>query len=255
MVFQGDERKLHTTWRRSIPRFVFNLGFVNPRSVHYGLKWLAESEHRTLHLHEDLKEAGKLCEFDESLGNAMFVSHQWVAHHHPDPKMEQLAVLQQALQNLLAGRSHVHLPPTLEMFFGRLKCPSAADFTAKPLFLWYDYFSCPQSTCANATSNRQLAIDCIPSYVARCYFFVILCPFVESAPGQTLNYSTWEARGWCRLEYMARCLAREDGGIITIKSPHHQMLGANLNGVLKAHSAGSSASVSGAEDGVWSRPT
>ena len=86
-------------------------------------------------------------------------------------------------------------------------------------------------------------------------FFRHSVSLVESAPGQTLNYSTWEARGWCRLEYMARCLAREDGGIITIKSPHHQMLGANLNGVLKAHSAGSSASVSGAEDGVWSRPT
>ena len=164
----------------------------------------------------------------------MFVSHQWVTRHHPDPKMEQLDVLQQALQNLLAGRSHVCLPPAVELCFGRLKCPSAADFNAKPLFLWYDYFSCPQSTSADATSNRQMAIDCIPSYVARCYFFVILCPFVERAPGQTLNYSTWEARGWCRLEYMARCLAREDGGLITIKSPHHQMLVADLRGVLKA---------------------
>ena len=192
-----------------------------------------EVEILTLH-HEDLKEAGKLCEFDESLGNAMFVSHQWVTHHHPDPKMEQLGVLQQALQNLLAGRSHVHLPPTVEIGFGRLKCPSAADFKAKPLFLWYDYFSCPQSTSADATSNRQLAIDCIPSYVARCCFFVILCPFVESAAGQTLNYSTWEARGWCRLEYMAQCLAREDGRLITIKSPHHQLLVANHNGVPKA---------------------
>ena len=68
----------------------------------------------------------------------------------------------------------------------------------------------------------------------RCYFFVMLCPFVERAPGQALNYSSWEARGWCRLEYMARCLARADGRLITIKSPHHQMLMANTNGVLKA---------------------
>ena len=31
-------------------------------------------------------------EFDESDGNAMFVSHQWAGIDHPDPKLEQFKV-------------------------------------------------------------------------------------------------------------------------------------------------------------------
>ena len=216
--------------------------------------------------HEDLMEAGKLCEFDEEMGNAMFVSHQWVTSEHPDPEMEQLGVLQQALQNLLAGRSQVSRTPAEELWWKRVRCPSMSDFNAKALYLWYDYFSCPQGTSPEATLNRQLAIDCIPSYVARLapriksvvktgtswipenflvlsewlgpcprsFFFAILCPFVHGVDGRSLNYSTWEARGWCRLEYMARQLAREDGSIICIKTPHHQALAVDLNGVPKA---------------------
>ena len=68
----------------------------------------------------------------------------------------------------------------------------------------------------------------------RSFFFVILCPSVHGVDGRSLNYSTWEARGWCRLEYMARQLAREDGSIICIKTPHHQALAVDLHGVLKA---------------------
>ena len=38
------------------------------------------------------------------------------------------------------------------------------------------------------------------------FFFVILCPSLQSN-GRNLNHSTWEARGWCRLEQMARYFA------------------------------------------------
>jgi len=188
--------------------------------------------------HEDLMAAGKLCEFDEEMGNAMFVSHQWVTSEHPDPEMEQLGVLQQALQNLLAGRSQVSRAPAEELWMSRLRCPTMSDFNARALYLWYDYFSCPQGTSPQAALNQRLAIDCIPSYVARSFFFVILCPSVHGVDGRSLNYSTWEARGWCRLEYMARQLAREDGSIICIKTPHHQALAVDLHGVLKAPGTG-----------------
>ena len=36
-----------------------------------------------------------------SLGNAAFVSHQWVGKDHPDPESKQLRVLQDALQRIL----------------------------------------------------------------------------------------------------------------------------------------------------------
>lgn len=69
-------------------------------------------------------------------------------------------------------------------------------------------------------------------------FFVILCPFLRRANGSSLDYSTWEARGWCRLEYLARRMAREDGAIITIKTPNHPTLAGSVNGVAKAPGKG-----------------
>ena len=39
----------------------------------------------------------------QGVGKAIFVSHQWVTEDHPDPKGEQLKVLQAALLNLRSG--------------------------------------------------------------------------------------------------------------------------------------------------------
>ena len=33
-------------------------------------------------MHEELLDAGAVTEFDESMGNAMFVSHQWLSDTH-----------------------------------------------------------------------------------------------------------------------------------------------------------------------------
>ena len=35
----------------------------------------------------------------------IFVSHQWLGSSHPDPKSQQLPVLQEALRNILSGKS------------------------------------------------------------------------------------------------------------------------------------------------------
>ena len=53
--------------------------------------------------HEELKQKGLLVDFEESLGNAAFVSHQWVGKQHPDPEAKQLRILQDALQCLGLG--------------------------------------------------------------------------------------------------------------------------------------------------------
>ncbi|CAE7243578.1 btbd11b [Symbiodinium sp. CCMP2456] len=40
--------------------------------------------------HEELKAEGVLVKHEAKLGNAAFVSHQWIADKHPDPNGEQL---------------------------------------------------------------------------------------------------------------------------------------------------------------------
>ena len=51
--------------------------------------------------HEELKARGVLVEFQMNMGNAAFVSHQWVASSHPDPECRQMKVLQDALKNMM----------------------------------------------------------------------------------------------------------------------------------------------------------
>eukprot|EP00438_Fugacium_kawagutii_P032357 Skav234860 [mRNA] locus=scaffold840:125302:126576:- [translate_table: standard] len=179
--------------------------------------------------HEELVEEDALRCFDESMGRALFVSHQWLAMEHPDPNFEQLSVLQEALTNLCAGTTHVSLPPVVEIWFGRMRLPSVADFQKHKLYIWYDYFCIPQMQ-SNADS-RSCAISSIPSYIAMCYFFVILSPALEHEEGHTLSPDSWAERGWCRLENMARRLSREDGFVISVQVPGNPTLAQDIGGV------------------------
>lgn len=47
------------------------------------------------------------------------------------------------------------------------------------------------------------------SYVARCHFFLILCPALRHEKGHTVTLETWARRGWCRMEHMAQELGRD----------------------------------------------
>ena len=126
--------------------------------------------------HEEL--FGDLCEFDKALGNAVFVSHQWLSDQHPDPTGEQLKILQNALANMLSDQSRVTVLPVIEMFAGNVAAPTASELGARPLFIWYDYFSCPQGHM----QSRSSAINSIHAYVARSEFFMVLCPALEHQP-------------------------------------------------------------------------
>ena len=44
--------------------------------------------------HQELLQDAILVEYQSNLGKAMFVSHQWLTATHPDPKFQQLKVLQ-----------------------------------------------------------------------------------------------------------------------------------------------------------------
>ncbi|CAK9009143.1 Ankyrin repeat and KH domain-containing protein 1, partial [Durusdinium trenchii] len=126
-----------------------------------------------------------------------------------------------------------------EQFEGLDSCGVAGEAVARVsteyfsgLFLWYDYFSCPQleekgDACAYAegSNHLQMAIDSIPVYVSRCDFFMALCPVLSSPDGtETFSDYTWGDRGWCRVEQLVRDLTVNQGSWILVKSAMHQEL-------------------------------
>eukprot|EP00439_Symbiodinium_sp_Y106_P050874 s5750_g6.t1 len=151
----------------------------------------------TLKPHEELFAAGELSLFEDGLGKALFVSHQWVSQPHPDPEFKQFRVLQEALRNVTAGLSQISMDTITEAVFGLAQGISASEFRASKLFLWYDFFSVPQvplvlgegGQCENM---QQRAICSIPAYISRCQFFMALCPVIDSPDGsQVFSQVSW----------------------------------------------------------------
>ncbi|CAE7823403.1 ANKS1A, partial [Symbiodinium necroappetens] len=179
----------------------------------------------TIEPHEELQAQGSLVVFDRSMGNAAFVSHQWLSKHHPDPELKQLRVLQDALRHLLHKLTSVPVDPLTEVYVPTAQSLPLRDFQSKLLYLWYDYFSCPQLGQSGESrragrSGSQLAdaIDSIPAYVAECSYFLGLCPVVDCPDdGRVLGPISWAQRGWCRVERVLRELSR-DGSWILIQS-------------------------------------
>ena len=167
-----------------------------------------------------LKAKGLIVEYEPSLGQAAFASHQWVGHGHPDPEFEQMQVLQDVFKDLLSKDCWISVEPMTSMLAPTVKPFSSKGMRSRPLSLWYDYFSVPQSR-EKAGEQRQ-AIDCIPVYVAKCHFFFALCPIIES-PDQSKVFSprAWGERGWCRLEKVCRQLRSGDGSWVMIKGRKH----------------------------------
>ncbi|CAK9079345.1 Transient receptor potential channel pyrexia [Durusdinium trenchii] len=174
--------------------------------------------------HEELLAGGELTIFQKSLGKAAFVSHQWIGKGHPDPEFKQMQVLQDSLQNLISGTSEVNVDLVTEAVYFRSKGINASEWQAQNLYLWYDYFSCPQAAHVSE-QGLQKAISSIPSYVSRCDFFVALCP-VLSNPEETETFSehSWAHRGWCRVERVVYELTFNQGSWIMVKSAMHQEL-------------------------------
>eukprot|EP00913_Durusdinium_trenchii_P035974 g33658.t1 len=136
--------------------------------------------------------------------NAVFVSHQWASFEHPDPRFHQLCVLQQTLTYLLRTNLSVKSNLATYVVLKHGAKISSAEWRAKPLLIWYDYFSIPQLDNLSASvsvdemgSDLQKAVESIPSYLRRCKFFVILAPAVEHVDtGELLSKHTWSERGW-----------------------------------------------------------
>ncbi|CAK9083864.1 unnamed protein product [Durusdinium trenchii] len=176
--------------------------------------------------HEQLMNEGLLVEFSRrSKGEAIFVSHQWTSLGHPDRSGDQFRVLQEALKQGVHGKQRC-IPAELL----NLKVPRHAK-SQDELFIWYDFFSCPQDPAY--ASSLNLAINSIPAYIERCKYFVILSPFVRHENGKLLGKHSWSDRAWCRMERLSRALSKhEDAGVmIEVQSPQHQILAATFDWV------------------------
>lgn len=69
--------------------------------------------------HEQLLADNSLVIFDQSLGQAMFISHEWSGRSHPDPYGEQVRVLQDALHHMLYVADTVPVEFASELIFGQ----------------------------------------------------------------------------------------------------------------------------------------
>ncbi|CAJ1427819.1 unnamed protein product [Effrenium voratum] len=182
--------------------------------------------------HEELLELEIITIFDPSMGNAMFVSHQWVGKDHPDPSFHQLRVLQDAMKYVTSGGGYVSVDVVAEAVYGLSRGMSAKDFRVRPLLVWYDYFCCPQLEVKSIygeaeNGNLQKAIDSIPAYVARCAFFVVLCPAVEGSCAELYSHFTWATRGWCIVEQTVKEITAPVAGaasVIVVKSEKHLVM-------------------------------
>ena len=126
---------------------------------------------------------------------------------------------------------------TQESFVRTAKPIPLQEFQVQALFVWYDYFSCPQleerkSFGADETDGSQQAsaINSIPAYVAKCRFFLALCPVLDCPfEGKVLTAATWSRRGWCRLERAARELSPDSTWILIRSDTSMEVVGTVLS--------------------------
>lgn len=181
--------------------------------------------------YEQLKENGSLVIFNPNEGNAMFISHQWAGLDHPDPTVEQFRVLQDSLKKVVSDASSINANVSMELYVGQKGDIPAEALLSRPLFIWYDYFCCPQDE--GSLAQRNLAISSIPAFIEQSRFFVILCPNIRHSQNEALlNKRTWKERGWCRLEErFCRELSPQEGRNFTIEifSATYQAVSANFD--------------------------
>jgi len=178
-------------------------------------------------MHEELRADGSIVEFDDRMGQAAFVSHQWLGRHHPDPDFRQLRVLQSLLQTWITQPAYVSPDIVTRGILPFAKGISSKEFFSKPLYLWYDFFCCPQQP--DAGEELAKAVDSIPAYVLRARFFFVLFPVLHSSKEhKVFSPSSWAARGWCRLERTMRALSSNPSYVIIKSELCAEVVGCHL---------------------------
>ncbi|KAL1515577.1 hypothetical protein AB1Y20_002197 [Prymnesium parvum] len=191
----------------------------------------------------------------------IFVSHQWLSslasdetiHAHPDPHGQQLRLLQSVLRKMRRG---VDIHPRFDAKFTGLPFKSLLKahtraLCAGGLFVWIDFCSTPQQCGVEGelvSSKRRMAdaIRSIPSYIEKCEIFLALVPEID-----TFGLNSWQRRGWCRMEMLARLLAAESGVVIVAESSRRDAPLATSPGGVAAGGGGGAEGARAVHGGVW----
>jgi len=140
--------------------------------------------------HEELRDCIETYDTLQSVHHAamsknilfVFISHQWLGWHEPDPDGVHIASMKQAVRSVAAD----------------------ADVEASTIRVWVDVASIPQMN----RSEQRLAINSLPTFASTCDYFVVVAPDCTHADtGKPCDARTYRSRAWCRAEIMS-CWAR-----------------------------------------------
>lgn len=182
--------------------------------------------------HQTLREKGMLRKWREGMF-VIFVSHQWVSSNHPDPQGRQLAVLREALRNIIEQKVSVATDVASTMIFNSKQSLTAEEIeNLEHAYIWFDYFSIPQPGVAwkhaleqqgdaqDVTKDMIAAVNSIPAYVEQCSIFLVNSPpLTHESTGNICNTASWQDRGWCRVELGCQALRQQEGRTLVISSP------------------------------------
>ena len=178
--------------------------------------------------HEELLAQDLRVEFNENMGKTVFVSHQWLGSDHPDPEFKQMKMFQDAFRQAMSKLKQIPVSALDEVLVPGAKALPTSALRSETLFLWYDYFSCPQmhnealfyDRVANLRSQLSKAVDSIPAYLGKCSFFFALCPTLENtAKSGLISATSWAHRGWCCAERAFRELSDDPRWIMVRAAP------------------------------------
>eukprot|EP00438_Fugacium_kawagutii_P018332 Skav212481 [mRNA] locus=scaffold385:425509:427547:- [translate_table: standard] len=199
--------------------------------------------------HEQCIKAGLLHRKEDSF-YCIFVSHQWLGNHHPDPTGEQFLVLQQALRRILDGTTTVPRDIASEVYGDPMRFTEEDRRRLQDAYLWLDWLSVPQapikisnlsprsdvdevdevkefgSALRSLRTTHKVILDrrgslttqdvhilSIPSFVQHSDIFLALTPPLQHQDtGLPVNYCSWFDRGWCRMEMWCKMLSEKASG-------------------------------------------
>jgi len=131
----------------------------------------------------DTEEALALFKADNSI---IFLSHQWLAWGFPDN----------------ATKTHLNaMKRAIKTASARVCATGASSRCAwENTYVWVDYCSIAQ----DHRGMQMLAVSSLPVYSASADIFVIIAPPAEHQSSRRCDLQSYNARGWCRAEMLAK---------------------------------------------------
>ena len=171
--------------------------------------------------HQVLKAEGLLDKWRADMFT-IFVSHQWLGYHHPDPDGLQMKVLQSVLLNLVTRKLQIETDLISQWNSKRLTKEQLGRLEGA--HIWLDYFCVPQLLDryeSHGMQEQMLYVDSIPSYVQVCNLFFALVPQTAHHDSKAAcSLHSWLQRGWCRTELWCHSLSAQAKAPIVVVKDH-----------------------------------